>query len=426
MTNSLNALILFFVLLLSIIVIVFFSSTVIFQNKNKDKTKENFLAEKEINNKIKPKVPNWEEKKNTLIHATEKNLEYYKRKYFTSVKCQDHSKKPIKKEHILVSIASYRDSQCLDTVRNLAEYADKPENLHFVICQQNNVLDKDCANWCGDLKYKNHKACQQSRITILRLKDTEARGPTWARFLIQQEYDGEEYFCQIDAHTRMIHSWDTTLKTQLDLCPNPTKSILTQLPCEYDIVQESDRGQKGKENWRQDLLRGGMYVEYFDDNDLFMRMQSVYTKEIRRQPFPCTCWVAGFSFSKYPFVLEVPYDPFLPFLFFGEEMDITLRAFTHGFDFFAPTLSIVFHNYKRNHRKTFWEQKDQYSCELLSRFRLYCKFRYIDPHELLPEEYHFILTNIKRWSLGNERTLTEYEKFAKINFSTLSKSNNTK
>jgi hypothetical protein len=41
----------------------------------------------------------------------------------------------------------------------------------------------------------------------------------------------------------------------------------------------------------------------------------------------------------------VPYDPYLPFVFQGEEILHTVRAFTHGYDFYAPLRNVAFHIY---------------------------------------------------------------------------------
>ncbi len=35
--------------------------------------------------------------------------------------------------------------------------------------------------------------------------------------------------------------------------------------------------------------------------------------------------------------IQVPYDPDLPFLFFGEEMSMLARMWTNGWDVMAPT-----------------------------------------------------------------------------------------
>lgn len=58
---------------------------------------------------------------------------------------------------------------------------------------------------------------------------------------------------------------------------------------------------------------------------------------------PSAFWAAGFAFSSAQVIAEVPYDPHLEHLFFGEEMSMVLRLWTHGWDFFAPHKTVVFH-----------------------------------------------------------------------------------
>ncbi len=315
-----------------------------------------------------------------------------------------------KPELILVSIASYRDNQCPSTIQNLAKNADRPDLLRFVVCQQNSILEDDCLKWC---KGSSSPACKPGIVNIERLSNLDARGPTWARWRIQQEWTGEEYFLQIDAHTRMIPHWDTILKKQLAECPSQ-KPVLTQYPLEFDIVDKKNRGDPQRENWQLEKNRSGLFVDQFGKEDGFTRIQSNYTTDKPSRPFRSDCWAAGFSFSKGKFVLEAGYDPYTPFIFFGEEMDIALRAYTHGWDFFSPRTSVVFHNYKREHRSTFWEKPEQRPLEILSRFRLYVRLGYVDASDI-PEKYKFILQDIDKWPLGNDRTIEEWEKQAKVN-----------
>jgi len=56
-------------------------------------------------------------------------------------------------------------------------------------------------------------------------------------------------------------------------------------------------------------------------------------------------WAAGFSFSRGHFLVNVPYDPYLPFVFQGEEILQSIRAFTFGYDFYAPIRNVAFHIY---------------------------------------------------------------------------------
>lgn len=311
----------------------------------------------------------------------------------------------VKPDLIFVSIASYRDNQCSPTFENIVKNADKPENLRIVICQQNSIFEKDCLKWC---KKEKGEACSVAKIE--RLSHLQAKGPTWARWRVQREWTGEEYFLQIDSHTRMVPHWDTILKEQLELCPS-NKPVLTQYPLEYDIVEKGEGDQK-EENWRVDTLRSGLYVQKFGEPDRFIRIQSDYTTTIRRHPWSSTCWAAGFSFSKGEFIKEAGYDPCTPFLFFGEEMDIAIRAFTHGWDFFSPSVNVAFHNYKREHRSTFWENPQQKPLEVLSRFRIYVRLGYIKSSDI-PIKYKFILNGIENFPLGKERTIEEWEKMSK-------------
>jgi len=63
----------------------------------------------------------------------------------------------------------------------------------------------------------------------------------------------------------------------------------------------------------------------------------------------------GFSFASSQLLAAVPYDPHLPFLFFGEEVSMAARMFTRGWDIFAPTRHVLFHRWERHYRPTFWQ-----------------------------------------------------------------------
>merc|ERR1711907_550915 len=48
------------------------------------------------------------------------------------------------------------------------------------------------------------------------------------------------------------------------------------------------------------------------------------------------------------------FDPYLPFIFMGEELNFGARAFTHGWDIFCPPRSVVAHAYLRKQKPKFW------------------------------------------------------------------------
>jgi hypothetical protein len=43
---------------------------------------------------------------------------------------------------------------------------------------------------------------------MMRIKHYEGKGPTWARYLAANLWSGQEYFLQIDSHTRFVKNWD--------------------------------------------------------------------------------------------------------------------------------------------------------------------------------------------------------------------------
>lgn len=78
-------------------------------------------------------------------------------------------------------------------------------------------------------------------------------------------------------------------------------------------------------------------------------------------------WAAGFSFARAHFVIQIPYDQYLPMVFQGEEISMGLRGFTYGYDYYAAERSVCFHMYaikenkeKRQKVKLFWENTHLY------------------------------------------------------------------
>lgn len=304
-------------------------------------------------------------------------------KYFQPIKVIDLKSIPVLKNGLIFcSIASYRDRQCPPTVIDMIEKALHPENLVICICQQNDPIDVDCIE-----SYVNEK---KIKIKILRLLDKEARGPCWARYLIQQEWRGEEYFLQIDSHMRFVQDWDKKCLDDIEALPE--KSCLTNYPSNFnlEVGTPDDNNQ----------LRSGLFIvnKETSEFDGFFRVNSDFIAKLEK-PSVARGWGACFSFSKSNLLHDAPYDPYTPFLFFGEEMDIWARMYTNGWYCYAPKLAICFTSFDRSYRPTFWENPDQIKSEYLSRLRLYWRFGYLDtiPKELQICNEHYNLGKQKTW-----------------------------
>lgn len=325
------------------------------------------------------------------FHLDPKSLEYFNPNHPPI-----DTNKTIKQGRIFVSIASYRDAEVLRTVRSLLENCSDPGRLTVCVYEQNSQDDPSVLE-LGELL----DICNFVHLTT---DYRNALGPTWARYYIQRHWDGEEYFLQIDSHTVFVSNWDLVVIGLLESLP--PKSVLTQYLPEYDI-------ESGKYNPK--ILRGTLYVEGFRPVDNFTRIQSEYHKGLPpRRPFVSEAWGACFSFSGWEIIRDAPYDPNLPYLFFGEELDITLRLYTRGWNFYSPNKNIAFTCFKRSHRRTIWSdhnEKTRKNVETLSRFRLYKRFQmesFISPKFDITKLPHDNL------QLGNTRTIQDYENFAGI------------
>ena len=105
------------------------------------------------------------------------------------------------------------------------------------------------------------------------------------------------------------------------------------------------------------------------------------------------------------FLRDVPYDPEL--YFGGEEITLSVRAFTHGYDLFEPSRVLLWHEYSRSYRRKHWDdhvgddgtawfERDAASGRRVRR---------------LVDQPDF-----GRFGLGTVRTLEDYEAYAGISF----------
>jgi hypothetical protein len=76
-----------------------------------------------------------------------------------------------------------------------------------------------------------------------------------------------------------------------------------------------------------------------------------YWRNLRR-PIVADFACLHFLFADGAFNRDVPFDPNLYFV--GDEVSITIRAYTHGYDFFHPHVILGWHCYDRESRVTHW------------------------------------------------------------------------
>ncbi|CAJ1457110.1 unnamed protein product [Effrenium voratum] len=310
-------------------------------------------------------------------------------------------------QRIFVSIASYRDSQCQYTIQDLFQKAKSPGRVVVGVCFQ--VAPEDADNFLIDL----NPWCKQIRTCFLPHR--EAKGPCYARWLIQQElFQDECYYFQIDSHMRFVQDWDDICLEQLEACSNPERGILTTYGSSYTLPRDYMPGGPDVAELAPNKALPILCADVFEDgDDPFLRIKSRSSRtDFGHAPPPALFWTARFAFSPGSVVREVPYDPHLEYVFFGEEISMAARLWTSGWDFFNPSREIAYHLASRAHRYWFREVQTgqhQRTMEEQGKFRI-CG--------MLGTEWQGLHQAPERpYGLGLVRTLTEYEAFAGVDFS---------
>lgn len=252
---------------------------------------------------------------------------------FTAI---DETHSPLQ-ETIFISIASYRDTECSDTVADIYAKAKHPERIFCGICEQNDTTN--VAEAC----VSNKQPIPMKNLRIVTLKHTEAKGPTYARYICSRLWRGEKYFLQIDSHSTLVPHFDEILIRELSKTPHPSESILTSYPHDRDAYNTDETSApvicNGK--WNED----GLPVF-----EAIVKPRSFFNDT----PVPTGFASAGFLFGPGSMLQRVPYDPNLPHLFQGEEFLYTVRLWTSGYDLFCPSKNVVLHHYLRHEQPKYW------------------------------------------------------------------------
>ncbi|KAK3260904.1 hypothetical protein CYMTET_30166 [Cymbomonas tetramitiformis] len=132
--------------------------------------------------------------------------------------------------------------------------------------------------------------------------------------------------------------------------------------------------------------------------------------------------------SLQPACALAPYRADLPFLFFGEEIDVLVRMWTRGWDVFAPPSTVVYHLWSRQHRPTFSQevpQKPEVKAASQHKvLQLLGAGGAHGPHtqsgEAGPSADPLSATScgplLPSSALGSDRSLADFERFCGVNF----------
>lgn len=268
---------------------------------------------------------------------------------------------------ILVFIACYMDNELEATVAELIGKCSDASRLDVIIMNQDDetrTSDRFPAN-----------------VSLINIHFSKSRGLTWARSFLNSYLEPVHgYVLNIDSHSRFDIDWDRILTAAVDNYPG--RAVISAFPGQY-FVTNSVRTNGNVINHivavNPDYSMHIGSMSWNPDSDGYIRYGII---------------AGGFNFSHRQFWEDVPVDPHAAWNW--EQGDVTVRAFTFGYDVVNIPSPPIYHLYTHENRKicgpTTWK------------YRLDSSERFVS--KLQSRNATFLE---RRYAIGIERTVAEFE-----------------
>lgn len=260
---------------------------------------------------------------------------------------------------IFVSIAAYRDPELQHTLVDLFERAAHPERVEVGVAWE--AMPGEDAHCL---------AVAPPRPAQVQLRESHAhwsRGAAAARWEASRLWQGQDYVLECDSHMRFVDGWDVRLIEMHRRLPSE-KAVLSMYPPEYTPAA-GEAAESRVEGWafaigvkavREDGLAQltGKAIALGEGGD-----------EGPANPLPGAFVTPRCLFGPGEMLDDVPPDPFL--FHFGEDIDRSVRLWTHGYDIYHPHRRVAWHRWSRAGRVThFADHPDWRVRDALSVMRL--------------------------------------------------------
>ena len=294
---------------------------------------------------------------------------------------------------IYIQIAAYRDPDLTNTVEDIVKKSSGKNKIRIgvidQVCKEDNYYD---------LK-KDFKSIKLKHTTLdfEEVDYKKTKGVCWVRHLLNKKYKGEDYTLQLDSHHRFSENWDIDLIDMLkDLKSEGFKKPLLTTYCPAFIQQT---GEMFHHATQMDFDR------FTPEGALFFKSGLMPNWEDRKLPAPARFISGHMIFVDGKFCEEVIYDPH--YLFHGEEINLTVRAYSHGYDLFHPHKPIIYHEYSRSHRpRKCWDDDPTWGFQNSKSHLRNRKFFEMDGEK---KDIDF-----GEYDLGSDRTIEDYEEYSGV------------
>ncbi|MEE9372264.1 MAG: GlcNAc-transferase family protein [Saprospiraceae bacterium] len=307
-----------------------------------------------------------------------------------------HNFRPVTKYfRIYVSISAYLDIDILNTIESCIDKAKYPDNLTFGICWQYDMNTSKESNLIDDLASKYS-------IQIDRQPYRGSKGVGWARSKAMSFYNNEKFCLQIDSHIRFIQDWDELLINDYNvLLDKSDKPIISYLPPDFNVPRNGGADIGFDYDDQLDMINIPEIVGITDEYwfDYANHVQSTGYKNIEIPVLD-----SSFVFTDGRWISEVYPDPEMYYL--GEEVAISIRSYTSGYDLYSPSQIVSWH------RKTSDEAVKHYNTHEIQQVKKLHEMSMVKLKNLVIDRN----TDSDHHGLGISRSLESYMKYAGIDF----------
>mmetsp|Transcript_3911 Transcript_3911/g.11084 ORF Transcript_3911/g.11084 Transcript_3911/m.11084 type:complete len:588 (+) Transcript_3911:294-2057(+) len=286
--------------------------------------------------------------------------------------------------------------------------------------------------FCNLPDYKQY--CDRGQVRVLYIHATDSLGPSMARYYASRLWGGENYYVQIDSHLRFAHHWDAKFVAELKATRSYPRSVLSTYPPGFEQVKFIPKHMnidKSKVNNETVIESPGCRLctcrtPLGEANPIIHINQGKSYIGNESLPTQTPYLGAGLIVAHADFLKEVPFDPFLPWTFMGEEILLSMRAWTHGWNIYAPRKNLIIHQYRtgilgipkfvgavnsqsKRGFHTGWLQRGP-----MRRIKHLCGYPNQSVEEIQANGQGFVLVDREHYGLGSERSWEDYLKFSEL------------
>lgn len=289
---------------------------------------------------------------------------------------------------IFVQIPSYHDFELNRTIKDAI---NKSSGNHFI-------------NFGVHISYFEKIDFDLPDLPNVKYEITRAPnnvGVGMSRYIANSFYNGEDYYFQIDSHSRFEQNWDHNLVMNYQKNKSSgTNPVLSCYPGAYEYNENglnilNNKAHVSYTDFVPELSFLGDYVPHQRAVGNFGN--NIFTKSVSAASIFGDGSIASIQPNKKIF-------------FWGEEIITAVRLFTHGYDLMLPEAQNIYHLYYDGN-KGFKNLRRQVTADYPE------ESSYLD--KVSKKEVERILTSkeVGPQELGSARSLEEYESYANIDFS---------